>query len=241
MTFDLFLSSTDAARVCRVLEKFAVRNLRGFALTGSLALETQWIALGHVPHRRALNDLDLVVELSASIPDTLAQDFLVRHIHPKAPQGKMLIQLVDPEEALRIDIFRAYGVTMARSQPVCFGTSSIQVTSPEDLAARAASLVMDLERGVPVARKHAEDFQILVEMIGPDKIEPAWQDHRKLTDPGTFTEARTRISNLVKSHSDLLVVPDYSHDADAACPKCEEIGPFRLASPALIMSILGYC
>jgi len=241
VTFDLFLSSTDAARVCRVLEKFAVRNLCGFALTGSLALEMQWIALGHAPHRRALNDLDLVVESFASIPDTLAQDFLVRHIHPQVPQGKMLIQLVDPEQALRIDVFRPYGATMTRSQPVCFGTSSIQVVSPEDLAARAASLVMDLERGVPVARKHAEDFQILVEIIGLDKIEAAWQDHRKLTDPGTFTQARTRISDLVKSHGHLLIVPDYSHDVDTACPKCEEIGPFRLAPPALIMSILGYC
>lgn len=122
-----------------------------------------------------------------------------------------------------------------------FRNQFVQVVSPEDLAARAASLVMDLERGVPVARKHAEDFQILAEIIGLDKIEAAWQDHRKLTDPGTFTQARTRISNLVKSHSDLLVVPDYSHDADVACPKCEEIGTFRPASPALIMSILGYC
>ena len=130
MTFDLFLSSTDAARVSRVLEKFAVRNLRRFALTGSLALETQWIALGHAPHRRALNDLDIVVESFTSIPDTLAQDFLVRHIHPKAPQGKMLIQLVDPEEAVRIDVFRAYGATMARSQPVCFGTSSSKSSRP---------------------------------------------------------------------------------------------------------------
>jgi hypothetical protein len=241
VTFDLFLSSVDAKRVCRVLEKLALRDLHGFALTGSLALETQWIGLGHPPHTRELNDLDIVVDSLASIPDDLARDFLVRHIHPKAPQGKMLIQLVDPEEALRIDVFRAYGATMMRSQPVCFGTSLIQVVSLEDLAARAASLVMDLGRSVPVARKHARDFQILAQVINVNCIEAAWQDHRKSTDPGTFKEALTQIGDLVKSHGDLLVVPDYSHDGDAACPKCEETPSFRLASPEAIMSILGYC
>jgi hypothetical protein len=241
MTFDLFLSPIDAKRVCRVLEKLAQCDLRGFALTGSLALEAQWIRFGHAQHARALNDLDIVVESLASIPDALAKDFLVRHIHPKAPQGKMLIQLVDPEEALRIDVFRPYGATMARSQPVSFGTSSLQVVSLEDLAARAASLVMDLERNVPVARKHAQDFQTLAQVINFDRIEAAWQDHRKSADPGTFKEAATRINDLVKSRSDLLVVPDYSQDADAACPKCEEIGPFHLAPAPVTMSILGYC
>jgi hypothetical protein len=241
VTFDLSLSSTEAKRVCRVLEKLAQCNLRGFALTGSLALEAQWTRLGRAPHTRALHDLDIVVESFASIPDTLARDFLVRHIHPKAPQGKILIQIVDPEQALRIDVFRAYGATMARSQPVCFGTSSIQVVSPEDLAARAASLVMDLERSVPVARKHAQDFQILAQVINLDRIEAAWQDHRKSADPGTFKQASGRINDLVKSRSNLLVVPGYSQDTDAACPKCEEIGPFHLAPAAVIVSILGYC
>jgi hypothetical protein len=241
VTFDLFLSPTDATRVCRVLEKFALHDLHGFALTGSLALETQWIRLGHAPHTRALNDLDIVVESFASIPSAVTESFLFRHIHPKAPQGKMLVQLVDPEEALRIDVFRAYGATMARSQSVCFGTSPMQVVSLEDLAARAASLVMDLERGVPVARKHAQDFQALASVLGPNKIEAAWQDHRKSTNPGTFKEALTRIRDLVNSRGELLIVPDYSHDPDASCPKCEEIDPFRLASPTLILSILGYC
>jgi hypothetical protein len=240
VNFDHFLAADDAARVCRVLDKFATHDLRRFALTGSLALETHLIGLGHVPRARTLNDVNIVVESLASIPETLAKDFLVRHIHPHVPEGKMLIQLVDPDGALRIDVFRAYGATMVRSESLCFGTVPIQVVSLEDLAARAASLVMDLERGVAVARKHAQDFQVLAQVVNLNYVEAAWRDHRKSTDPSTFEEVLTRVLGLVESRRDLLVVPDYSHDADAACPGCEETGSFRPASPMTIMSILGY-
>ena len=239
MHFDHFLAATDATRVCRVLEKFAIHDFRKFALTGSLALEGHLIGLGHVPHARTLNDVDVVVESIASIPEALAKVFLVRHIHPQVPEGKMLIQLVDPDEALRVDVFRAYGATMVRSKSVCFGTALIQVVSLEDLAARAASLLMDLERGVAVSRKHAQDFQVLAQVINLDSVEAAWRDHRKSTDPSTFEEALTRLHGLVESRRNLLVVPDYSHDADAACPRCEETGSFRPASRMTVMSILG--
>jgi hypothetical protein len=76
--------------------------------------------------------VDIVVESFASIPGALAKEFLVRHIHPQALEGKMLIQLVDADEALRIDVFRAYGATMVRSQAMCFGTSPIQMISLEE-------------------------------------------------------------------------------------------------------------
>lgn len=241
MTFDLFLSQADAMRVCRVTAKLALHDFREFALTGGLAVEAHWIGLGHAPHVRALNDVDIVVESFASIPCELANTFLCRHIHPKAPEGKTLVQLVDPGEAVRIDVFRARGATMARRQSVSFRTSPIQVVSLEDLAAREASLLMDLDRGAPVPLKHAEDFERPAESADAGQAEIAWRDHRRETDPVTFQEASSRIRELVRSHGHLLIVPDYSHDGDAVCPKCEEAGPFRLASPHAILSILGYC
>jgi len=45
---------------------------------------------------RILNDMDIVVESFRSIPSSLADAFLFRHIHSKAPEGKMLIQFIDP-------------------------------------------------------------------------------------------------------------------------------------------------
>lgn len=238
MTLDLFLSPADGARVSRVLQKLALHDIERFALTGGLALELHLIDRGHAPCLRTLNDIDFVVDSFASIPGTLGKDFLIRHIHPRVPEGKTLMQLVDPDEALRIDIFRAYGATMKRC---CFTAGQRQIVSAEDLAARAASLLMDLQRRLAVAAKYAENFQRLVNVIDLDRIEAVWRDHRKPSDPLTFQETSIRIEELVQSHANLLVTLECSQDADAICPKCEETGPFRLASPQTILSLLGYC
>jgi len=223
------------------MEKLRLHDIDTFALTGGLAIETHLIAQGHAQRTRSLNDLDFVVESFASIPGTLATSFLIRHIHPKAPEGKTLMQLVDSDEALRIDIFRAYGATMKRCSPLRLADAAIQMVSAEDLAARAASLLMDLECGSTVASKHALDFQRLVNAIDLDRVKIAWRDYRKPSHPATFKEASLRVRNLVRSRAELLMVPEYLHDADAVCPRCEEIEPFCLAPARTIMSILGYC
>ena len=241
MNLDLFLAPSDAARVRRSFEKLARRDLHNFALTGRLAFEAHRIRLGLPPHPHPLNDLDIAVESFSSIPETLAGDFLVRHIHPHSPEGKMLVQLVDPDASLRIDIFRVYGATMTRIESFDFGTDRIRAVSLEDLASRAASLLMDLDSGFAVAPKHARDFEFLSQAIDCNRVEVAWRDHRKSTDPLTFEEARNCIRNLVESRDDLLVIREYSRDVSAVCPKCRETGPFRLASPETILSILGHC
>lgn len=160
MAFDLFLAPADARRAARVLEKLARRGLRDFAGTGGLAIEAHLV--GHSTRLRSLNDVDIVVESFGAIPAALADGFLFRHIHPHAPQGKTLAQLVDPGEALRVDIFRAYGATLARSVPMNFRGGPMAVVALKDLAAREASLLMDLARGTPVPVKHARDFQRLI-------------------------------------------------------------------------------
>lgn len=224
----------------RVLEKLARCGLRDFALTGGLAIEAHLVSRGCSPRVRPLNDLDIVVESFSAIPPALADGFLLRHIHPDAPEGKTLVQLVDPGEALRIDIFRSYGATLARGEPMDFPGGALAVVALEDIAAREASLLMDLARGAPVPRKHAEDFQRIV-AVAPSRIEAAWRDHRKNHDPAAFQEAAAQIARLTQSRGDLLVVPEYSRDADTACPKCQEMGAWRLARPQTILSILGYC
>jgi hypothetical protein len=234
------LSSADAARAWRVLEKLSLHGLHGFHLTGRLAMEAHRVASGDRSASRALNDIDIVVPSFAAVPEALARGFLVRHIHPKAPEGKIVVQLVDAEEALRIDVFSAYGSTLTRSRLRDSPIGVIPVVSAEDLAARSASLVMELERGQEVARKHAEDFEWLAEFVDPAQVEIAWQDHRRENDPSRFREAWARIRDMVPSCATLLVTPDYSQDADAICPRCEETGAWRLASGQDVMAILGY-
>jgi hypothetical protein len=79
VTLDHLLSFADAQRVCYVLDKLALHGFRESAFTASLALET--------------------VASFTSIPPALADRFLFRHIHPHVPEGKTLIQLLDPWRA----------------------------------------------------------------------------------------------------------------------------------------------
>jgi|HubBroStandDraft_2_1064218.scaffolds.fasta_scaffold1512235_1 hypothetical protein len=98
-----------------------------------------------------------------------------------------------------------------------FGTGRIAVVSLEDLAARAASLVMDLAHGSAVPVKHARDFPRLVAAFDRDRVEGVWRD-------------------LIPARPDLLIVPEYSHDVDSVCLRCEDIGRFRRASARTIVS-----
>jgi hypothetical protein len=224
VTFDVFLAPGDARRVERVLAKLARYGLRDFALTGGLAIEAQLASRGGVPRGRVLSDVDLVAESFDAVPAALAEGFLFRHIHPLAKRGKTLMQLVDAGEALRIDIFGACGAALARAEPMGLSGAPVAVVALEDLAAREASLLMDLARGSPAPRKHAQDFERLLAAVDPGRI-----------------DAAARIAELVRARPDLLVATEYSHDADAVCLKCQETPTFRLAPAQQILAILGYC
>jgi hypothetical protein len=113
-----------------------------------------------------------------------------------------------------------------------------RVISIEDHAARIASLLMAIEKGETVGSKHA-NFKSLLRLVDLQGVESAWRDQRKPTDPSTFKEASDRPRGLLESRSNLLVMPKYSRNADAICPRPEETGPFRLSSAITIVPILG--
>src|SRR5262249_44164207 len=157
------------------------------------ALEAKLIQPGDPARYRELNDLDIVIESFDSIPNAMADSgLLFRHIHPKATEGKLLVQLVDPDDALRIDVFRSFGATLRRSKRSQCGAGDIGVVSVEDLAARLASLLLGLGGGSTVPAKHAEDFECVVHLLDPRKIESVWPEYRKQTDPLKFSDAATK-------------------------------------------------
>jgi hypothetical protein len=99
--FSDWLTRDDARRASDLTERLVVDGFRG-ALAGSLATEARLRAHGRPIERRGLNDLDFVIEGFRSIPATLADCFLMHHIHPHAHEGKLLLQLVDKRSGLRV-------------------------------------------------------------------------------------------------------------------------------------------
>jgi hypothetical protein len=224
--FAEFLSPSDAERVSLTLEKLSFYGFRGGALTGGLATEVHLSSLGRGTERRPLNDLDFVVESFASIPGSLAGGFLVHHIHPHAPEGKTLLQLIDPERALRIDLFRQFGATLTRIVWLNSPTGQLPIISLEDLVARTTSLVVGhLQRAGTIDLKHARAFRRLAGAGEPAKLETAWRDHRR-SGPESFQQAARLGHQLLELHPELAIREQYSPEVKA-CAQCQDTGPFR--------------
>ena len=235
-----FLKESDEGRALKTMRKLASHDLAEWAIAGGWAVEIHCILNRQEPYLRELTDIDFVVPAFDSIPGTLAESFLFRHVHPSDPPGKTLLQFVDAETALRIDVFRAYGLTMSRTQVVEFPTGPIRLLAREDVIAHNARLLLDLDSHIPVAEKHARDYVRISEGVPPANLEAAWEDHRKPEHPGLFREADKLVRRLISARTQLLIRPQYSICTHDVCPRCVPDAAFPLADPAQVLSVLGY-
>ena len=236
--FSAFLKRHDARRASHVVQRLLADGFRG-ALTGSLAIEARLRVHRRPIDRRALNDLDFVVDSFNAVPASLADRFLIHHIHPHAPEGKTLLQLVDKESALRVDLFRAFGTTLTRANVLDEQTGRLLVLAVEDLVARSTAHVCGrLRQGRQIDVKYARAFTRLGGLGKSPQLADAWRDHRQEV-PGTLEEATQQANDLLVRCPDLVVCETYSAVV-TACDRCRDCGPFRRATPDLIVSILGY-
>jgi len=181
-----------------------------------------------------------VIEGFVEIPAALADVFLLNHIHPHALEGKMLLQLIDPQRALRIDVFRAFGATLSRARLLDEQTRPLPVVAVEDLVARTTAHVCGrLRRGRQIDLKHVRAFTRLGGLGRSQQLDAAWQDHRQDV-PGSLVEAMQEAHQLLAQHPELLVSEKYS-TVVTACDRCQAYGPFQVAPPETIVDILGYC
>jgi hypothetical protein len=236
-----FLSIGDSTRAFNTLRKLALHKVSRWVLVGGLAVEFHCLRVGHSHAIRHLNDIDFVAPAFECIPETLARDFLFRHVHPFDAPGKTMMQLVDVDTSLRVDVFRADGGIMSRTISVDVPSGPLRVISVEDVVAHEARLLLDLDASVPVPAMHADDYLRLAELVKSSNMETAWQDHRKPTHPMTFGETNTLLKELIATRGNLLISPEYSKDTAQICSRCVRTSPFQLADPSVVLSLLGYC
>lgn len=229
-----FLDNDDCGRVTRVLQKFAECRFQMFALTGGIAIAQH---CGDCKRMR-LNDLDVVVEDAEALPTALGDAFLVRHFHPEVRRGRILIQLVDAVERLRIDVFTALGRSFERAYALPNG---LAIVSKEDLTARLASILMDIDRGRPVDPKYLLAFEQIATRVDEAAMPIAWSDQRKDDDPATFAEAARRLQCAALAHPELLRKTVYTTTPDLACADCVRERRFKCAPADVFLPILGYC
>jgi hypothetical protein len=233
-----YLPRADVRRVARVIAKLEACGFQG-ALTGGLAIEAQMHLNRRTFARRPLNDLDFVVESFESICEPVAKEFVAHHVHPRASAGKLLVQLIEPEQRVRVDIFRQFGDTLRRKVRLRGQGASIDILSVEDLLARAtSSLVASLQSKRSYEAKCAEAFRRLDGLGEGSALESAWRDHRQCGPP-SFAESVEIVRRLLPAHPELAVRQHYSADI-TPCAKCEDCEPFVRANPESIVAMLGY-
>ena len=238
MRLDPFLGVADAQRVISVLWKLNTCGL-DYAITGGIALEP---SLGSgLGRQRALNDIDIVVSTFEALLSTLASAFMISHAHPDRPTGKLAIQLVEPNQRVRVDVFSARGDTLARTRPALIGDLAIKVVAVEDLACRIAAEMMDFSRGGSVPPKCADDHTRARQAVDMDLVATAWQDQRREMDPLTYAEAVVQIADAMDRQTGKLARQVYCTDSHAVCHHCRDTAHFTVASPKSILAILGYC
>jgi hypothetical protein len=237
--FSAFLNSNDAKRASDVVKKVLASDLHGCALTGGLAIEARLRGHGRPVFRRALNDVDLVVDGFNAIPAPFADGFLLNHVHPHAPEGKTLLQLIDRERAVRVDLFRAFGTTLSRAGLMDEQTGPLPVLAVEDLVARTTAHVCGrLRKGLHVDPKHVRAFNALTDLGSREQLVVAWHEHREDL-PGTLEDATQQAQQLLGQHPELVLSEEYS-TCVTVCDRCQDYGPFRVAFPEEVIDILGY-
>ncbi len=241
MDIRAFLDEEDAIRAERTLQRLARHDVSGWALTGGLAIEIQIMARGGDPIRRPLNDIDFIAASFASIPASVAEELYLRHVHPHDPPGKTLLQGVHRDTAVRVDVFRAYGLQMERTVETAIAGARLRMASFHDLVARHARLNWDLAEGKPLAPKYARDFLRMAALVSAGEIQSVWQEHRKAACPDDFAEALSRLRAAIRSRPELLIAPAFSTNPRLVCGRCQPANGFPLAEPERILSMLGYC
>ena len=233
-----FLAIDDAGRIRRVLEKLNACGV-DYAVTGGVALEA---SLGPgLGRRRTFNDIDVVVSGFEGLPPALGREFLISHAHPHRPIGKLLLQLVDASECLRIDIFGACGATLERTRSALINDLPVKTVATEDMACRIASEMMCFSRGDIVPPKCGDDHMRVKDIVDIELVKQAWKDHRRPTDPETYAEATVQIADALERQAIDFAKHQYAMDIDAVCPHCQDTAHFKVASRKSILPILGYC
>jgi hypothetical protein len=163
----------------------------------------------------------------------------LHHVHPDAVEGKTLVQLIDETTAVRVDLFRTFGNTLARASTLDDETGELHVLSVEDLRARTTALACSsLRLGKKIDAKYATAFTRLLGVGRPEQLAVAWIDHRQAIR-STLHEATREAIRLLAAHPELVVVEEHS-PAVTPCESCREQGPFRPGPADKIVQTLGY-
>src|SRR5690242_11720108 len=103
LIWDIFSSKEDAFRCQNTLSLLAQHSNTTLVLTGSLAFYWHLVKNNICKQQFSFNDIDVVAEDSSVLKQSLNKHCLVSHYHPLRAKGKIILQLVNETQRVRID------------------------------------------------------------------------------------------------------------------------------------------
>jgi len=244
-TYDLLkhLPSEAGERLAETLRRTCDGAIAPVLIVGSIALRYHLNRHGCAPLHRPLHDLDLAVSDVESLPPVEGEALLVSHYHPDSATsgtGRLLLQLVDPETALRIDIFHALPGAFHRASPLGHCSPHIFVACIEDVLVRSILVLgAQIESG-SVEFKHVETIQRLSDIVKMEKADQLWATIDQGVWPGSIREAIEHAGSVLQDHPSLYGVLQYGRLDDPPCDQCLWTDRYPLAEKHRIFEILGY-
>lgn len=238
---EMFLTAKAAAKCHRSLSKLSRHFENPIVVTGSLAAAWHLLRKEKLRKKSAINDIDTVVEDLGCIRPSLSEDFLINHFHPSREKGRILLQLVDAENALRIDVFTPSSETLfKRLIDFKIGVAVCQAVSLEDILVKLLSIIYPVAKGSHVESKYVKKFYLLLDSANLEAAKLIWQDYRKINQPIDFSEAVGIIEKTIAANPHLLKTEEFRRDLDFECQWCVKSETFPLSPRPKIYEILGY-
>jgi hypothetical protein len=187
------------------------------AIAGGVAIGLHMIrSSGDAGRRLAADDVDFVAESVSAIRPTVTTEFLVSHFHlPQPGYSKFLVQLVDPSERLRLDVFPGPTGAIGRARLAKVAGVPFRVLEASDILTDKLRLLAEASPDRRVDPKHCADALWLEAICG--RAVPF------------VPEAHLGTTALVR-------------DVNAKCARCEasRCESFPIAAKQQIFDILGY-
>ncbi len=231
----------DALRCQRTLTKLA-QHLNGpMILTGSLALDWHANRSGRAVKERPLNDIDLVVADIAALSPSLSQGFLISHFHPTRGAGRILLQLVEETQGVRIDVFTPNSPSLlsrVRSTEL-FGIAC-EMVSAEDLTAKLLDILYCVTAGELVDPKYYDSFNALAGLADLGIVRELWSEYKKADYPCSFDVAAEAVHQRIANDPGVLCKDVYDQDFGDSCHWCKQSSAFLVSPRLKIFEVLGY-
>lgn len=238
---NLFLSDQDTVRCQRALLKLAKHIKTPIVLTGGLAVSWHAVQNGLFQQRGPLSDLDLVVNDLSAIRHSICQDFLLSHFHPSRSRGKILVQLVDEANRLRIDVFTSCSKSLNhRLLETAINEIPLRIISAEDLTAKLCEVISAVLKNQSIEAKYFHSFKLLFAIADLEVMKNIWTDYRNESLSPEFEKVTEAIQQIIADHPERLQKGGYCQNLSQRCQWCQESQLYPLAPRVKVFEILGY-